>query len=83
MGLDKYINFVSLDLETGWLFMPGIKIREGDSVERAMKVFKKRIEKAGVMSELRKRQHYEKPSVRKKKKSAAARKRSIKQARKG
>ena len=59
--------------------MPGIRLREGDSIERALKIFKKQIEKAGVMSELRKRQHYEKPSVKRKKKSAAARKRSHKQ----
>ncbi len=62
--------------------MPGIKLRDGDSVERALKIFKKQVEKAGIMSELRKRQHFEKPSVKRKKKSAAARKRIAKQARK-
>lgn len=62
--------------------MVGIKIKDGDSLEKALKVFKKQVEKAGILSELRKRQHYEKPSIRKKKKSAAARKRMIKQMRK-
>ncbi len=63
--------------------MPGVKMREGEGVDRALKIFKKQVEKAGIMSELRKRQHYEKPSVKKKKKAAAARKRMIKQMRKG
>ena len=49
--------------------MPGIKIKEGESFEGALKRFKKQCEKAGILSEIRKREHYEKPSVRKKKKS--------------
>jgi small subunit ribosomal protein S21 len=43
-----------------------------------MKRFKKQCEKAGIMYELRRREHYEKPSIRKKKKALAARKRAIK-----
>ena len=62
--------------------MPGVRLREGDNVERALKALKKQVEKAGTISELKKRQHYEKPSVRKKKKQAAARKRLLKQIRK-
>jgi len=62
--------------------MPGVRLREGDNVERALKALKKQVEKAGTISELKKRQHYEKPSVRKKKKQAAARKRLLKQMRK-
>lgn len=55
--------------------MPGIKIREGESFDFALSRFKKQVEKAGVVAELRKREHYEKPSIRKKKKTMAARKR--------
>lgn len=55
--------------------MPGIKIREREPFEIALKRFKKQCEKTGVLSEIRKREHYEKPSVRKKKKRLAARKR--------
>lgn len=55
--------------------MPGIKVREGESYEQALRRFKKQCEKAGILTELRKREHYEKPSVRKKRKSAQARKR--------
>lgn len=62
--------------------MPGIRIRDGESFEIAMKRFKKQCEKAGILSDLRKREHFEKPSVRLKKKSAAARKRVIKKMRK-
>ncbi len=58
--------------------MPGIFIRDGESFEAAMRRFKKQCEKAGILSEVRKREHYEKPSIRKKKKEAAARKRSTK-----
>jgi small subunit ribosomal protein S21 len=62
--------------------VPGVRIREGDSFEIAMKKFKKQCEKSGVLSELRKREHYEKPSIKKKKKSIAARKRAAKKIRK-
>ena len=58
--------------------LPGIKIKENESFEGAMKRFKKQCEKAGLMYELRRREHYEKPSVRRKKKAIAARKRLIK-----
>ena len=61
--------------------MPGIMIRDGDSIEAALKKFKKQCEKAGTLSELRKREAYEKPSVKRKKKAAAARKRLVKKGR--
>ena len=55
--------------------MPIVKVREGESFEGAFRKFKKLCEKTGILSELRKREHFEKPSVSRKKKSAAARKR--------
>ncbi len=55
--------------------MPIVKIREGESFESAVRRFKKQCEKAGVITEVRKREHYEKPSIKKKRKSIAARKR--------
>lgn len=58
--------------------MPGVILRDGDSFEGALKRFKKQVEKAGTLSEVRKREHYEKPSVKRKKKAIAARKRSSK-----
>ena len=62
--------------------MPGVRIREGEGFEIAMRRFKKQCEKAGILAELRKREHYEKPSVKKKKKALSARKRSLKKMRK-
>ena len=61
--------------------MPGVRMRDGDNVERALKILKKQVEKAGTIAELKKRQHYEKPSVTRKKKLAAAKKRLMKQLR--
>lgn len=57
--------------------MPGIKVRDGETFEQALRRFKKQCEKAGILSELRKREHYEKPSIKKKKKKAAAAKKRI------
>ena len=57
--------------------MPGVRVKEGEPIERAIRRFKKQCEKAGILSELRKREHYEKPSVRRKKKALAARKRAV------
>ncbi len=58
--------------------MPGVRVKEGESFENAMKRFKKQCEKAGILSEIRKREHYEKPSVRRKRKLVAAKKRRAK-----
>ena len=58
--------------------MPGIKVRDTEPFEGALKRFKKQVEKAGFLSEVRKREYYEKPSVKKKKKAIAARKRVLK-----
>jgi small subunit ribosomal protein S21 len=56
----------------------GVRIREGESFESALRRFKKMCEKAGIVSELRKREYYEKPSVRRKRKAMMAKKRSFK-----
>lgn len=58
--------------------MPGIKVREDEPFEYALKRFKKQCEKAGVLSEIRKREYYEKPSDRKKRKLLAAKKKGMK-----
>ncbi len=60
------------------VLLPGVKLKENESFESALKRFKKQCEKAGLMYELRKREHFEKPSVRNKKKTLAARKRALK-----
>ena len=58
--------------------MSEIKVGENESLENALRRFKKKCARACVLSEVRKREHYEKPSVKKKKKSEAARKRKFK-----
>ncbi len=69
-------------MEGGREYMPGVKVKEGESFESALRRFKKQCEKAGVLSEIRRREHYEKPSIKKKKKALAARKRMLKKMRK-
>ena len=58
--------------------MPSVIIREGESFESALKRFKKQCEKTGILSEIKKREHFEKPSVKRKKKILAAKKRALK-----
>jgi len=58
--------------------MPAIIIREGESFESALRRFKKQCERTGILSEVKRREHYEKPSVKRKKKILAARKRVMK-----
>ena len=55
--------------------MSEIRIKDNESLESALRRFKKQCAKSGVIAEVRKREAYEKPSVRRKKKSEAARKR--------
>lgn len=62
--------------------MPGIRLKDNESFENALKRFKKQCEKAGILSEIKKREHYEKPSVKRKKKTIAARKRASKRIKK-
>lgn len=58
--------------------MPGMNIREFDNYEAAIRRFKRSCEKAGVLAEVRKREYYEKPSIKRKRKSILARKKSLK-----
>lgn len=54
--------------------MSEVRIKENESIDNALRRFKKNCAKAGTMQEVRKREYYEKPSVKRKKKSEAARK---------
>ena len=58
--------------------MSEIKVQKGEALDSALRRFKRSCQKAGVLSEVRKREHYEKPSVKRKLKSEAARKRKFK-----
>ncbi len=52
--------------------MLGVKIKDNESLESALRRFKKKCEKSGILIEIKKREHYEKPSVKKKRKTYAA-----------
>ncbi|NLJ99731.1 MAG: 30S ribosomal protein S21 [Clostridia bacterium] len=52
-----------------------VKVGKNESIDSALRRFKRNCQRAGILREVRKREHYEKPSVRRKKKSEAARKR--------
>jgi len=58
--------------------MSEIRVKDNESLDSALRRFKRQCARAGVLQEVRKREHYEKPSVRRKKKSEAARKRKFK-----
>jgi len=55
--------------------MPAVKIKENEPFDVALRRFKRSCEKAGVLSEVRRREHYEKPTAVRKRKAAAAVKR--------
>jgi small subunit ribosomal protein S21 len=58
--------------------MSTVKVGENESLDSAIRRFKRKCSRDGIISDLRKKEHYEKPSVKRKKKAEAARKRSIK-----
>ena len=58
--------------------MAEIRVKENETLDSALRRFKRQCAKSGVLAELRKREHQEKPSVMRKKKSEAARKRKYK-----
>jgi len=58
--------------------MPNVRVKENEPFEVAMRRFKRGCEKAGVLAEVRRREHYEKPTTERKRKDAAAVKRHLK-----
>ena len=58
--------------------MPHVKIRENEPFDIALRRFKRSCEKANILSEVRKREYYEKPTTVRKRKAAAAVKRHLK-----
>ena len=61
--------------------MTEVEINPGEPIDLVLKKFKKRIQKAGTMSEIKRRERYEKPSERKKRKQEAAVRRARKTSR--
>ena len=58
--------------------MSTVRVGENETIESALRRFKRKCSRDGIIGDLRRKEHYEKPSVRRKKKAEAARKRSIK-----
>jgi small subunit ribosomal protein S21 len=58
--------------------MSEVRVGKNETLDSALRRFKRTCQKSGVLAEFRKHEHYEKPSVKKKKKSEAARKRKFK-----
>ncbi|MCD7775757.1 MAG: 30S ribosomal protein S21 [Firmicutes bacterium] len=58
--------------------MAEIRVKENETLDSALRRFKRQCARSGILAELRKREYYEKPSVKRKKKSEAARKRKYK-----
>lgn len=54
--------------------MAEVRLGENESIDSALRRFKKKIQKAGILSEVKRRERYEKPSLRRKRKAEAARK---------
>lgn len=54
--------------------MPMVHVRDEESFENAMRRFKRKCEKSGVLTEIKKRQYFEKPSVKRKRKELQAKK---------
>lgn len=63
--------------------MPAVRVKDNEPFEMALRRFRRSCEKAGVFSEMRKREHYEKPTEIRKRKAAAARKRELKKLSRG
>ncbi|WP_092401329.1 MULTISPECIES: 30S ribosomal protein S21 [Candidatus Ichthyocystis] len=61
--------------------MPGVRVKENEPFEAAVRRFKRAVEKAGVLTELRSREYYEKPTAVRKRRFAAAVKRHFKRLR--
>jgi len=57
--------------------LPLVQVRDDESFENALRRFKRKCEKAGILTELKKRQHFEKPSVKRKRKQIQARKKIL------
>jgi len=65
-------------LTVDYFFMPSVRIKENEYFDAALRRFKRACEKAGVLTELRRREFYEKPTQERKRKKAAAVKRHMK-----
>jgi small subunit ribosomal protein S21 len=73
----KSFKNVENEPEKRMVQMPIVHVRDEESFENALRRFKRKCEKAGVLTELKKRQHFEKPSVKRKRKVLQGRKKML------
>ena len=74
--MDFSVSF-RLRCTRGGVVLPAVRVKEGESFESALRRFKKKCEKAGILADLRRHQHFEKPSERRKRKLNAARRKNL------
>lgn len=79
--LDQYAAAGSKEFLERRRFMPTVRVKENEPFEVAMRRFKRTVEKTGLLTELRAREFYEKPTAERKRKRAAAVKRHFKRIR--
>jgi len=72
LGTNLFKRSYATFITQGNRFLSEVIIHDDENFERALKRFKKKCEKAGILSDLRKHRHYEKPSERRKRKMNAA-----------
>ena len=58
--------------------MPRVTVRDNEDLEKALKRFKKKVEKEGVLKQIKARKHYEKPSEKKRRKERSAKSKKVK-----
>ena len=72
-GLRRYLAYLENRPRGGGFLVSEVKIGEHESFETALKRFNRKIQQEGILAEARRREHYEKPSVKRKRKAAARR----------
>jgi small subunit ribosomal protein S21 len=74
----EYAEDISSSIKQLRFWMPSVRVRENEYFDAALRRFKRACEKAGILTELRRREFYEKPTQERKRKKAAAIKRHMK-----
>lgn len=77
-NIKEILIYLAVPCAKGGIWMAEIRVKENESLDSALRRFKRQCQRSGIQAELRKRECYEKPSVKRKKKSEAARKRKYK-----
>ncbi len=74
----KYVHLINCTWQRGVEDMSTIRVGENETLDSALRRFKRKCSRDGIIGDLRRKEFYERPSVRRKKKAEAARKRNVK-----